>query len=330
MRILISGAAGFLGSHLCDRLLQEGHQVVGMDNFITGRPENLAHLAGEANFSFIRHDVSNFIFVPGKLDAVLHFASPASPNENSPYGYVNLPIQTMKAGALGTHNTLGLARANQARFLLASTSEIYGDPLEHPQKESYWGHVDPIGKRSVYDEAKRFAEALSMAYHRFHGIDTRIVRIFNTYGPRMHIDDGRVVPNFIKQAICHQPLTIYGDGSQTRSFCYVDDLVDGIYRLLLSEEHEPVNVGNPQETTILEFAQTINRMTGNPAGILFKPEARSQSDPQRRRPDIARARQSLGWEPKIDLEEGLRRTIPYFLKELAMPGDGLPPADPPV
>ena len=316
MRILITGAAGFLGSHLCDRLLREGHEVVGMDNFITGRPQNLAHISGNPKFSFIRHDVSNFIFVPGKLDAVMHFASPASPNENSPYGYVNLPIQTMKAGALGTHNTLGVARANQARFLLASTSEIYGDPLEHPQKESYWGHVDPNGVRSVYDEAKRFAEALTMAYHRFHGIDTRIVRIFNTYGPRMHIDDGRVVPNFLKQAICREALTVYGDGSQTRSFCYVDDLVEGIYRLLLSDEHEPVNIGNPVETTILEFASAINRLTENPAGVTFKPSARSQSDPQRRRPDISRACQALGWEPKVSLEEGLKRTIPYFMEEL--------------
>lgn len=316
MRILITGAAGFLGSHLCDRLLREGHEVVGMDNFITGRPQNLAHLSGNPKFSFIRHDVSNFIFVPGKLDAVMHFASPASPNVNSPYGYVNLPIQTMKAGALGTHNTLGVARANNARFLLASTSEIYGDPLEHPQKESYWGHVDPIGLRSVYDEAKRFAEALTMAYHRFHGIDTRIVRIFNTYGPRMHIDDGRVVPNFLKQAICHEPLTVYGDGSQTRSFCYVDDLVEGIYRLLLSDFHEPVNIGNPVETTILEFANTINRLTGNPSGVTFKPAARSESDPQRRQPDISRARQVLGWEPKVSLEEGIQKTIPYFMQEL--------------
>ncbi len=322
MRVLITGAAGFLGSHLCDRLLKEGHEVVGMDNFITGRPENLAHLAGNPKFSFIRHDVSSFIFVPGKLDAVLHFASPASPNENSPYGYVNLPIQTMKAGALGTHNTLGLARANNARFLLASTSEIYGDPLEHPQKESYWGHVDPNGVRSVYDEAKRFAEALTMAYHRFHAIDTRVARIFNTYGPRMQIEDGRVVPNFLKQGICQQPLTIYGDGMQTRSFCYVDDLVEGLYRLLMSDEHEPVNIGNPTETTILEFAQVINRLTNNPAGITFRPAARIESDPQRRQPDITRARTLLGWEPKIGLEEGLLRTIPYFRQELKIQEPG--------
>lgn len=316
MRVLITGAAGFLGSHLCDLLIREGHQVIGMDNFITGRPENLAHLAGNPNFSFIRHDVSNFIFVSGKVDAVMHFASPASPNEQSPYGYVNLPIQTMKAGALGTHNTLGVAYANQARFLLASTSEIYGDPLEHPQKETYWGHVDPIGKRSVYDEAKRFAEALTMAYHRFHGVDTRIVRIFNTYGPRMHIDDGRAVPNFLDQALRAEPLTVFGDGQQTRSFCYVDDLVDGIYRLLLSAKHEPVNLGNPVETSILELAELINRLTGNSAGIIFKPDSRGESDPQRRRPDISRARALIGWEPKVSLEEGLQRTIPYFMEEL--------------
>lgn len=319
MRILITGAAGFLGSHLCDRCLKEGHEVVGMDNFITGRPQNLAHLSSHSKFSFIRHDVSSFIFVPGKLDAVLHFASPASPNENSPYGYVNLPIQTMKAGALGTHNTLGLARANSARFLLASTSEIYGDPLEHPQKETYWGHVDPIGVRSVYDEAKRFAEALTMAYHRFHDIDTRIARIFNTYGPRMQVEDGRVVPNFLKQGICKEPLTIYGDGAQTRSFCYVDDLVEGLYQLLLSDEHEPINIGNPTETTMLEFAEVINRLTNNPAGVTYKPDARSQSDPQRRQPDISRARRILGWEPKISLEEGIQRTIPYFREELGIP-----------
>jgi dTDP-glucose 4,6-dehydratase len=316
MRILVTGAAGFLGSHLCDRLLAEGHEVVGMDNFITGNPANLAHLAGHERFSFIRHDVSNFIFVPGKIDAVLHFASPASPNADSPFGYVNLPIQTMKAGALGTHNTLGVARAHGARFLLASTSEIYGDPLEHPQRESYWGHVDPNGPRSVYDEAKRFAEALTMAYHRFHGIDTRIVRIFNTYGPRMQVDDGRVVPNFLKQALCRQKLTVYGDGSQTRSFCFVDDLIEGIYRLLMSDEHEPVNIGNPVETTILEFAETINRITGNEAGIVFKEGLRIQSDPQRRQPDITRARQVLGWEPKISLEEGITRTIPYLKEKL--------------
>ncbi|HPH95945.1 MAG TPA: SDR family oxidoreductase [Anaerolineaceae bacterium] len=316
MRILITGAAGFLGSHLCEKLLNEGHEVIGMDNFITGNPENLAHLASHPGFSFIRHDVANFIFVPGKIDGVFHFASPASPNPASPYGYTNLPIQTMKAGALGTHNSLGVARANNARFLIASTSEIYGDPLEHPQKETYWGHVDPIGIRSVYDEAKRFAEALTMAYHRYHGIDTRIVRIFNTYGPRMRIDDGRVVPNFLKQAICGESLTVYGDGQQTRSFCYVDDLIDGIYRLFMSDEHDPVNIGNPVETSILEFAETINRLTQNPAPITIKPDLRLGDDPQRRQPDITRARTILHWEPKIPLEEGLQRTIAYFKKKL--------------
>jgi dTDP-glucose 4,6-dehydratase len=317
MRILVTGAAGFLGSHLCDRLLAEGHRVVGMDNFITGSPDNLAHLAGHPHFLFIRHDVSNFIFVPGKLDAVMHFASPASPNPNSPHGYLNLPIQTMKAGALGTHNTLGIARTHKSRFLLASTSEIYGDPLEHPQVESYWGHVDPIGPRSVYDEAKRFAEALTMAYHGFHGVNTAIVRIFNTYGPRMSIDDGRVVPNFLQQALCNQPLTIYGDGSQTRSFCYVDDLIEGIYRLLMSDEHQPVNIGNPVETTILEFAKTINDIAGNRAGLVYKTEMRGVGDPQRRQPDITRARNILNWEPIISLEEGIQRTIPYFKERLA-------------
>jgi len=316
MRILITGAAGFLGSHLCDRLLSDGHQVVGMDNFITGNPENLAHLAGNEKFLFIRHDVSNFIFVPGKVDAVLHFASPASPNPNSPYGYVNLPIQTMKAGALGTHNSLGVARKHEARFLLASTSEIYGDPLEHPQTESYWGHVDPIGTRSVYDEAKRFAEALTMAYHRFHGIDTRIVRIFNTYGPRMLLEDGRVVPNFLQQALRGEPLTVYGDGSQTRSFCFVDDLVDGIVCLLYSDIHQPVNMGNPQETTVLEFAKIINRLLDNKAGVIFRSDLRDAGDPQRRRPDISLAKNTLDWEPKVTLEEGLKRTIPYFQQKL--------------
>lgn len=318
MRILVTGAAGFLGSHLCDRLLAEGHSVIGMDNFITGNPNNLAHLSGNQNFLFIRHDVSDFIFAPGKIDAVLHFASPASPNPNSPYGYVNLPIQTMKAGALGTHNTLGVARAHDARFLLASTSEIYGDPLIHPQEESYWGHVDPIGPRSVYDEAKRFAEALTMAYHRFHGIDTRIVRIFNTFGPRMHLDDGRVVPNFLKQALSSDPLTVYGDGSQTRSFCYVDDLIEGIYRLLISDEHDPVNIGNPIETTILDFAKTINRLVDNQAGIIYKEGQRGEGDPQRRRPDISRAKEILNWEPRVSLEEGILKTIPYFKEKLGL------------
>lgn len=318
MRILVTGAAGFLGSNLCDKLLAEGHQVVGMDNFITGKIENLAHLAGNLDFTFIRHDVSNYIFVPGEVQAVMHFASPASPNPTSPYGYTNLPIQTMKAGALGTHNTLGVAYARQARYMLASTSEIYGDPLEHPQREDYWGHVNPIGERSVYDEAKRFAEALTMAYHRFHGVNTSIVRIFNTYGPRMHIDDGRVVPNFISQALAGEPLTIYGDGQQTRSFCYVDDLIDGIYRLLISDEHMPVNIGNPVETSIKEFAEVINRLTGNQAGTVVKAEARGEGDPQRRQPDISRAQNILGWQPQIDLEQGIQNTIEYFKQQLGL------------
>jgi dTDP-glucose 4,6-dehydratase len=317
MRILITGAAGFLGSHLCDRLISEGHQVVGMDNFVTGSPDNIAHLAGNENFTFYKHDVSQYIFVPGKLDAVMHFASPASPNPASPYSYPNLPIQTMKAGALGTHNTLGVAKANGARFLLASTSEIYGDPLEHPQKETYWGHADPVGFRSVYDEAKRFAEALTMAYHRFHNIDTRIVRIFNTYGPRMRLDDGRVVPNFISQALDGKPLTVYGDGAQTRSFCYVDDLVEGIYRLLLSAEHLPVNIGNPAEISILQFADQINNITGNKAGIEFRKDQRLGDDPQRRQPDISRARSILNWAPSVDLVTGLQKTIEYFKEKRA-------------
>lgn len=318
MRLLITGAAGFLGSHLCDRFLSQGHEVIGLDNFVTGSPDNLAHLAGHPKFSFIRHDVSEFIFAPKALDAVLHFASPASPNSDSPFGYLNLPIQTMKAGALGTHNSLGVARAHKARFLLASTSEIYGDPLEHPQRESYWGHVDPIGPRSVYDEAKRFAEALTMAYHRTHGIDTRIIRIFNTYGPRMQVDDGRVVPNFLKQALLKEPLTVYGDGTQTRSFTYVDDLVEGIVRLLFSDYSDPVNIGNPVETTILEFADTINTLTGNSAGVEFRPKHRTQGDPQRRRPDISRARSVLEWEPSVDLETGINHTIPYFKEKLGL------------
>jgi dTDP-glucose 4,6-dehydratase len=318
MRILLTGVAGFLGSHLCDRLLAEGHEVIGLDNFITGSPENIAHLMGNPRFSFYRHDVSNYIFVRGKVDAVLHFASPASPNPLSPSGYFNLPIQTMKAGALGTHNCLGVARAHNARFLLASTSEIYGDPLVHPQPESYPGNVDPVGSRAVYDEAKRFAEALTMAYHRAHGVDTRIVRIFNTYGPRMDLEDGRALPNFLKQALLGQPLTVYGDGSQTRSFCYVDDLIEGIICLLYSQEHLPVNIGNPNEMTILEFAETINRIVGNKAGIRFVPDARSERDPQRRQPDITRAREILHWEPKTSLEEGIHKTIPYFKKKLGL------------
>lgn len=318
MRILITGAAGFLGSHLCDRLIADGHEVVGLDNFITGSRDNIAHLMGSEKFTFYRHDVSNYIFVPGKIDAVLHFASPASPNPQSPNAYFNLPIQTMKAGALGTHNTLGVAKAHKARFLLASTSEIYGDPLVHPQVETYAGNVDPIGARAVYDEAKRFAESLTMAYHRQHEVDTRIVRIFNTYGPRMDLEDGRALPNLLKQALLGQQLTVYGNGQQTRSFCYVDDLVDGTVRLLMSDEHLPVNIGNPIEMTILQFAEIINKVVGNKAGIIFVPDARSERDPQRRQPDITRAREILGWEPQVSLEDGLRKTIPYFKQKLGL------------
>lgn len=316
LRILVTGGAGFIGSHLCDLLLKEGHDVVVIDNLITGSLENIAHLSGCKDFTFIKHDVSNFIFFPGKVGAVMHLASPASPNPASEYGYPQLPIQTLKVGALGTHNALGVARAHQARFLLASTSEVYGDPKEHPQTESYWGHVDPVGPRSVYDEAKRFAEAITMAYHRYHQLDTCIARIFNTYGPRMRLDDGRVVPNFLCQALRKEPLTVYGDGSQTRSFCYVDDLIQGLYTLLLSNEHEPVNLGNPTELTIGELALEVNKLTGNPAGIQSIPEARAPADPQRRRPDISRAKEKLGWEPKVDLETGLVKTIEDFKSRL--------------
>ncbi len=314
MRILITGGAGFIGSHLCDRLLAEGHSVIAMDNLITGSELNIHRLVERDDFLFVKHNVSNYIHVEGPLDAVLHFASPASPSQTAPTGYLQLPIPTLKVGALGTHNALGVAKAKGAKFLLASTSEVYGDPLEHPQKETYWGHVDPVGPRSVYDEAKRFAEALTMAYHRAHGVDTKIVRIFNTYGPRMQLDDGRVVPNFVGQALRREPLTVYGDGSQTRSFCYVSDLVEGIYRLLLSDEHLPVNLGNPNEMSIREFAETINRVTDNPAGIRFVPKGRTEGDPQRRRPDITKARQVLGWAPQIAVEDGLQSTIDYFRK----------------
>lgn len=318
MRILITGAAGFLGSHLCDRLLADGHEVIGMDNFITGSPDNIAHLAGNERFQFFKRDVSNYIFVPGIVDAILHFASPASPNPQSKSGYFNLPIQTMKAGALGTHNCLGIARREGSRFLLASTSEIYGDPEVHPQAETYPGNVDPIGERAVYDEAKRFAESMTMAYHRFHGVNTSIVRIFNTYGPRMDLEDGRALPNLLKQALLGQPLTVYGTGTQTRSFCYVDDLIDGIVKLLYSDEHLPVNIGNPVEMTVLEFAEAINRITGNTAGIKFMENARSARDPQRRQPDITRAKEVLNWEPKVNLEEGILRTIPFFKQKLGL------------
>jgi len=310
MRILITGGAGFLGSHLCDRFLAEGNQVIAMDNLITGTTRNIEHLAGRDDFLFIKHDVTNYIYVEGPLDAILHFASPASPID-----YLELPIQTLKVGALGTHKALGLAMAKKARFLLASTSEVYGDPLRHPQQEDYWGNVNPIGPRGVYDEAKRFAEALTMAYHRAHGVETRIVRIFNTYGPRMRLDDGRVVPNFVGQALRSEPLTVYGDGSQTRSFCYVDDLIEGIYRLLLSDEVEPVNVGNPAEMTILDFAHLVNRLTGNKAGIIYE-DYRIPDDPQVRQPDISKARRVLNWEPQVDLEEGLQKTIEWFRKRV--------------
>jgi len=312
VRILVTGGAGFIGSHLCDRLIAEGHQVVVIDNLVTGSIQNVAHLAGRDDFHFIRHDVSNFIYVPGSLEVVMHLASPASPNPASPFGYPQLPIQTLKVGGLGTHNALGVARANEARFLLASTSEVYGDPQVHPQKEGYWGHVDPIGPRSVYDEAKRFAEAMTMAYHRYHALETRIARIFNTYGPRMRLDDGRVVPNFIVQALKGQPLTVYGDGSQTRSFCFVDDLVDGLYRLLVSDFQTPVNLGNPTEMTILELAEAIRDLTGSKSEIIRLPERRGESDPQRRQPDITRAKEVLDWTPKIDLTQGLGLTIQDF------------------
>jgi len=318
MRILITGAAGFLGSHLCDRLIASGHEVIGMDNFITGSSDNLVHLAGNPKFSFIRHDVANFIFVPGKIDAVLHFASPASPNPASPFGYPNLPIQTMKAGALGTHNTLGVARTHNARYILASTSEIYGDPQVHPQKEDYWGHVDPIGLRSMYDESKRFAEALTMAYHRYHNINTGIVRIFNTYGPRMRLDDGRVIPNFIQQALRQECLTIYGDGKQTRSFCYVDDLIDGIEKQIYSDENLPINIGNPDEFTIIELANLVNEILNNSAENIYQVGKVAGDDPLRRQPDTTRAKEILGWSTKIDLKNGLLKTIPYFKNKLGI------------
>src|SRR5438046_3031617 len=305
MRILVTGAAGFLGSHLCDRLLALGRRVVGMDNFITGNRSNLEHLKSHPNFQLILHDVANFIEVEGPLEGVLHFASPASPVD-----YLELPIQTLKVGSLGTHKALGLAKAKGARFLLASTSEVYGDPLVHPQPESYWGNVNPVGPRGVYDEAKRFAEAITMAYHRFHRLDTRIVRIFNTYGPRMRPHDGRVVSNFIVQALKGEPLTVYGDGSQTRSFCYVDDLVEGIVRLFERGGPDPTNIGNPNEFTVRQLAGVVLRLTGSRSRIVEQPLP--TDDPKVRQPDIQRAREALGWEPKISLEDGLRRTIEYF------------------
>ena len=318
MRILITGAAGFLGSHLTDRLLAEGHQVVGLDNFITGKRENLSHLEGNPNFSLMEQDVSTYIEIDDPLDFVLHLASPASPSKQSPLGYPNLPIQTMKAGALGTHHGLGVALKHKAKFLLASTSEIYGDPLVHPQPETYWGNCDPVGVRSVYDEAKRFAEALTMAYHNFHGVDTRIVRIFNTFGPRMRLDDGRSVPNFIQQALRKEPLTIYGSGEQTRSFCYVSDLIEGIYRLMLSDEHMPVNIGNPFETSVKDFARLINELCDIHAGLSINASERLGDDPERRQPDITRARTILGWAPRVSIREGLTDTIAYLREKLSI------------
>jgi dTDP-glucose 4,6-dehydratase len=305
MRILITGAAGFLGSHLCDRFIADGHSIIGLDNFITGSPDNIAHLMGNPAFHFIRHDVTNFIYVEGDLDGVLHFASPASPVD-----YLEMPIPTLKVGSLGTHKTLGLAKAKGARYLLASTSEVYGDPTVHPQPETYWGNVNPVGPRGVYDEAKRFAEAMTMAYRRFHEVDTRIVRIFNTYGPRMRPGDGRVVSNFIVQALRNEPLTVYGDGSQTRSFSYVDDEVEGIYRLFMSDYPDPMNIGNPGEFTILQLAREVIDLVGSESPIEHLPLP--TDDPTVRQPDIAVARRELGWEPGVALREGLERTIPHF------------------
>lgn len=304
-RVLITGAAGFLGSHLCDRFLREGYEVLAMDNLITGNLKNIEHLFSEQHFSFYHHDVSKYVHVSGPLDYILHFASPASPID-----YLKIPIQTLKVGAMGTHNLLGLAKEKNARILVASTSEVYGDPLVHPQTEDYWGNVNPIGPRGVYDEAKRFQEAITMAYHRFHGLETRIVRIFNTYGPRMRLNDGRVLPAFIGQALRGEDLTVFGDGSQTRSFCYVDDLIEGIYRLLMSDYAEPVNVGNPDEITIAEFAEEIIKLTGTDQKVIYKPLP--QDDPMQRQPDITRARDILGWEPKISRAEGLKITYDYF------------------
>lgn len=304
-RILITGAAGFLGSHLCDRFLREGFKVVGMDNLITGDLKNIEHLFPHENFEFYHHDVSRFIHVPGKLDYILHFASPASPID-----YLKIPIQTLKVGSLGIHNCLGLAKEKKARIMIASTSEVYGDPTVHPQRESYWGNVNPVGPRGVYDEAKRFQEAMTMAYHTFHGLETRIVRIFNTYGPRMRLNDGRVLPAFIGQALRGEDLTVFGDGSQTRSFCYVDDLVEGIYRLLMSDYALPVNVGNPDEITILDFAKEIIKLTGTEQKIIFK--ELPTDDPKQRQPDITLARQLLNWEPKVHRSEGLKITYDYF------------------
>ncbi len=308
--MLITGAAGFLGSHLADRFIAEGFHVIGMDNLLTGSLKNIEHLFPLERFEFYHHDVSKFVHVPGELDYILHFASPASPID-----YLKMPIQTLKVGALGTHNLLGLAKAKNARILVASTSEVYGDPLVHPQSEDYWGNVNPVGPRGVYDEAKRFLEAITMAYHTYHGLETRIVRIFNTYGPRMRVNDGRALPAFFSQALRGEGLTVFGDGSQTRSFCYVDDLVEGIFRLLMSDYHLPVNIGNPDEITIKEFAEEVIRLVGNPrAHIVYKPLP--VDDPKVRQPDISRAREILGWEPRVSREEGLKRTLEYFKKEV--------------
>jgi dTDP-glucose 4,6-dehydratase len=309
VRTVITGGAGFLGSHLCDRFLNEGSEVICVDNFITGGPANVEHLRSNPKFMLLRHDISHPLEIDGSVDHVLHFASPASPVD-----YLRHPIPTLKVGSLGTHNALGLAKLKKARFLLASTSEVYGDPQQHPQREDYWGHVNPIGVRGVYDEAKRFGEAMTMAYHRYHGVHTHIVRIFNTYGERMRLDDGRVLPNLMGQALRGEPLTIYGEGSQTRSFCYVADLVEGIYRLLATDFHEPVNLGNPHEVSILDFAKEILALTGSRSTLVFKPLP--QDDPKVRRPDIERARRLLGWEPKVDRHEGLSRTLDYFRKKL--------------
>jgi dTDP-glucose 4,6-dehydratase len=310
LRAVITGGAGFLGSHLCDYLIERGWDVLAIDNLVTGSEGNAAHLVKHPRFRMMRHDVSQYIDVAGPVDYVLNFASPASPVD-----YLKLPIQTLKVGALGTHNSLGLALAKEAKYLMASTSECYGDPEVSPQPETYWGHVNQIGPRGVYDEAKRFAEAIVMAYHRFHGVDTRIVRIFNTYGPRMRLNDGRALPNFVYQALTGQPITVYGDGRQTRSFCYVSDLIEGIYRLMNSDEHEPVNIGNPQEITILEFAERIRALLGSEVPIIFKPLP--QDDPKQRCPDISKAKRLLGWQPKINLDEGLRLTLEFFRQQVA-------------
>jgi len=309
MRILITGAAGFLGSHLADLFIARGHSVVGMDNLITGSPDNIAHLIGNPNFHFIRHDVTEFLYVAGPLDGILHFASPASPVD-----YLELPIQTLKVGSHGTHKALGLAKAKGARFLLASTSEVYGDPQVHPQSEDYWGHVNPVGPRGVYDEAKRFAEAMTMAYHRYHGVDTRIIRIFNTYGPRMRARDGRVVSNFIVQALLGEPLTIYGEGLQTRSFCYVADLVEGVYQAFMADRVDPMNLGNPEEFTVRELAERVLALTGSKAGIVTRPLP--TDDPRVRQPDIRVVKELLGWGPKVALDDGLVRTVEYFRRVL--------------